>query len=158
MRMAVLLEKKEPQAFGSYAHGPEGLQARIRAVMPDGGRRPESVQVRLSRGGFPLAETLLKPGESLALPGGGLLKLHDLPYWARLHGNRDPALGLVYLGFGLVLLGGALTYGVVKVDELVAITPEGDVERVLVALKPHRFSPLYHSHFERLVREHGGEV
>ena len=158
MRTAVLLEQKETRAFGAYAQGPEGYQARIRAVMPEEGQRPDSVQVRLSSGAAPLAETTLKPGESLPLPGGGLLKLHGLPYWARMHGNSDPALGLAYLGFGLALLGAALTYGVVKVDEFVSVTPEGEVERVIVALKPHRFAPLYQERFERLVREHGGEA
>jgi hypothetical protein len=155
---AVLLEKKETAAFGAYTQGPGTLRARIRVPMPADGRRPDHAEVRILDGAARLAEGVLKPGEALPLPGGGLLKLHGLPYWARLHGNHDPAIGLAYLGFGLALLGAALTYGVTRVDELVAVTPEGDRERVVVALRPHRFAPLFQERFERLVRDHGGEV
>lgn len=158
LRAAVLLEQKEPRAFGAYAQGPQGFQARIRAVMPEGGQRPVSVQVRLMEGPATLMEATLKPGEAMPLPHGGHLRLHGLPYWARLHGDSDPALGLAYLGFLLALLGAALTYGVIRVDEFVSVMPEGEVERVVVALRPHRFAPLYHERFERLVRKHGGEV
>jgi hypothetical protein len=94
----------------------------------------------------------------MPLPGGGQLRLHSLPYWARLHGSHDPALGLVYVGFVIALLGGALTYGVVRVDEFVQVVPDGAGERVVVALRPHRFAPLFRDRFERLVRDHGGEA
>jgi hypothetical protein len=155
---AVLLEKKETAAFGAYTQGPGTLRARIRVPMPADGQRPDHVEVRILDGASRLAEGVLNPGEALPLPGGGLLKLHGLPYWARLHGNHDPAIGLAYLGFTLALLGAALTYGVTRVDELVVVTPEGDTERVVVALRPHRFAPLFQERFERLVRDHGGEV
>ncbi|HEY3400432.1 MAG TPA: cytochrome c biogenesis protein ResB [Geothrix sp.] len=158
LRTATLLEKKETAAFGAYIQGPGTLRARIRVPMPADGRRPDHAEVRILDGASRLAEGVLKPGEALPLPGGGLLKLHGLPYWARLHGNHDPAIGLAYLGFILALLGAALTYGVTRVDELVAVTPEGDRERVVVALRPHRFAPLFQERFERLVRDHGGEV
>lgn len=158
LRMAVLLEKKEPSAFGAYAQGPGILRARIRVPMPPGDQRPGYAEVRILDGASTLAEATLTPGETLPLPGGGLLRLHGLPYWARLHGNHDPALGLAYLGFALALVGAALTYGVVKVDEFVSVTPEGDAERVVVALRPHRFAPLFRERFERMVREHGGEA
>jgi hypothetical protein len=155
---AVLLEKKETTAFGAYTQGPGTLRARIRVPMPADGRRPDHAEVRILDGTSRLAEGVLKPGEALPLPGGGLLKLHSLPYWARLHGNHDPAIGLAYLGFTLALLGAALTYGVVRVDELIVVTPEGDMDRVVVALRPHRFAPLFQERFERQVRDHGGEV
>lgn len=158
LRTAVLLEKKEPSAFGAYTQGPGNLRARIRVPVPPGEQRPGHAEVRILDGASTLAEATLQPGETLALPGGGLLKLHGLPYWARLHGNSDPALGLAYTGFALALLGAALTFGVVKVDECVSVTPEGDAERVVVALRPHRFAPLFQERFERMVREHGGEV
>ena len=158
LRTAVLLEKKEATAYGAYSQGPGALRARIRVPMPADGQRPGLAEVRILDHALTLAEATLKPGETLALPGGGRLKLHSLPYWARLHGNHDPALGLAYTGFALALLGGALTYGVVKVDEFVSITPEGEVERVVVALRPHRFTPLFQEHFERMVRDHGGEA
>lgn len=155
---AVLLEKKETAAFGAYTPGPGTLRARIRVPMPADGQRPDHAEVRILDGTSTLAEATLKPGETLALPGGGLLKLHGLPYWARLHGNHDPAIGLAYLGFALALLGAVLTYGVVQVDELIAVAPDGNTERVIVALRPHRFAPLFQERFERLVRDHGGEV
>lgn len=158
IRTAVLLEKKEPAAFGAYTPGPGTLRARIRVPMPADGRRPGVAEVRILEGAATLAEGALKPGETLALPGGGSLKLHGLPYWTRLHGNYDPAIGLAYVGFGLALVGAALTFGVARVDELVVVTPEGDQERVIVALRPHRFAPLFQERFERLVRDHGGEV
>lgn len=158
LRTAVLLEKKESQAFGAYAQGPGTLRARIRVPIPEDGRRPDRAEVRILNGHVTVAEAPLKPGEALGLPDGGLLRLHSLPYWVRLHGNYDPAIGLAYLGFALALLGAALTYGMVRVDEMIAITPEGDAERVVVALRPHRFAPLFRDQFERLVREHGGEV
>jgi hypothetical protein len=158
IRSALLLEQKEPHAFGAYAQGPGSLRARIRVPLPADGRRPDHAEVRILEGAATLAEGSLKPGEAFLLPGGGLLKLHGLPTWARLHGNHDPAIALAYLGFGLALLGAALTYGVTRVDELVAVTPEDDRERVVVALRPHRFAPLFQERFERLIRDHGGEV
>ncbi len=157
-RTAILLEKKEAAAFGAYSQGPGHLRARIRVPMPGDGSRPGLAEVRVLDGPATLAEGPLRPGESLPLPGGGALKLHGLPYWARLHGNHDPAIGLAYLGFALALTGAALTYGITRVDELVAVTPEGEFERVVVALRPHRFAPLFRERFERLVRDHGGEV
>ena len=158
IRTAALLEKKEVAAFGTYTSGPETLRARIRVPMPKDGSRPGLAEVRVLGGSATLAEGPLRPGESLPLPGGGSLKLHGLPYWARIHGNRDPAIGLAYLGFFLALAGACLTYGITRVDELVAVTPEGESERVVVALRPHRFAPLFRERFERLVRDHGGEV
>lgn len=158
LRVASLLEKKEAHAYGAYTQGPGSLRARVRAPMSEGDQRPGAVEVRILNGAAILVEGTLRPGETLPIPGGGLLRLHSLPYWARLHGNHDPALGLAYLGFALALLGAALTYGVTKVDELVAITRDGEVEQVVVALRPHRFAPLFKERFEQLVREHGGEV
>ena len=155
---AVLLEKKETAAFGAYTQGPGALRARIRVPMPADGQRPDHAEVRILDGTSTLTEGSLKSGEALPLPGGGRLKLHGLPYWARLHGNHDPAIGLAYLGFILALLGAALTYGVTRVDEWVVVIPEGDRERVVVALRPHRFAPLFQERFEHLVRDHGGEV
>lgn len=157
-RTAVLLERKEPQAFGAYTPGPGSLRARIRVPMPADGSRPNHVEVRILQGESRVAEANLRPGEALALPGGGGFRLHGIPYWARLHGSRDPAIGLAYAGFMVALAGAILTYGVTRVDELVSVTPEDGRERVVVALKPHRFAPLFQERFARLVREQGGEA
>jgi hypothetical protein len=156
LRTAALLERKEAMAYGAYAHGPGSLVARLRAPVAADGSRAEVLEVRILQGPATVAETTLKPGGTLSIPGGGLLKLHGLPTWARLHGNHDPALWLAYLGFFLALLGAALTYSLIRVDELVSVLPEGENERVIVALKPYRFIPLFQERFERLLREHGG--
>lgn len=158
VRTAVLLEKKEVHAFGAYAQGPGSHLARIRVPQVPEGQRPDHAEVRVRSGALTLAEGILRPGETMVLPDGGELKLHGLPFWARLHGSRDPAIGVAYLGFALVFLGTAFTFGLVRVDEFVSITPEGDLERVVVALRPFRFEALFQERFERLVREHGGEV
>lgn len=157
-RTAALLEQKEAQAFGTYVHGPDSLVARLRVPMPKDGSRPDRIEARAIREGATLAEAALRPGEALPLPGGGQLRLLALPYWARVHANSDPALGLAYVGFALILIGAALTYSVIRVDEFVAVVPEGERERVVVAMKPYRFVPLFQERFARLVREHGGEV
>lgn len=158
VRTAALLEQKEPAAYGAYTSGPDGLVARIRVPLPPGGARPDHAEVRILRGHAALVEGPLRPGETLATPNGTTLRLHSLPYWARLHANHDPALPLAYLGFALALLGAALALGPVRVDEWVCVTPEGDQERVVVAMRPHRFVPLFRERFDRLVREHGGEA
>ena len=157
IRSAILLERKEAKAFGAYAHGPRRLLARIRAPEPASGMRPGAVEIRILDGSAAIGEGTLKPGEALAFGGGGSLRLHGLPYWVRLHGNHDPALGLAYLGFALALLGATLIFAVVKVDELVSVSLEGDAERVVVALRPGRFAPLFKDRFERLLREQGGQ-
>ncbi len=156
VRQAILLERKEAHAHGNYAQGPRGLQARIRVPDAAGSFRPERAEVRILRGGAVLAEGALRAGESLALPEGGVFRLYGLPPWIRLHAHHDPALGLSYAGFALALLGAILIYGVVPVDEWIAMTPEGDGERVQVALRPRRFTPLFRERFERLVRDLGG--
>jgi len=70
-----------------------------------------------------------------------------------LRGSHDPALWLAYLGFALVIAGAVLIFAVVKVDACVLVTPLGERERVFVALKPHRFAPLFQERFEQLVRD-----
>lgn len=158
LRTAALLGKKEAHAYGTYVQGPGALRARIRAPMPTGGLRPTAVEVRVLDGERILAQGTLEPGGLLEYPGGGRLKLHRMPYWARIHGDYDPALPLAYAGFLLVLLGAALGFGLTRVDELVMVRREGDVEHVRIALRPQRFAPLFRDRFERLVREHGGGV
>ena len=94
-----------------------------------------------------------RPGQTASLRTGEKLVLLGTPFWVRLRGSRDPALGLAYLGFGLVMAGVVLIFAVVKVDACVLVTPMGERERVFVALKPQRFAPLFQERFEQLVRE-----
>ncbi|MBI4911527.1 MAG: cytochrome c biogenesis protein ResB [Acidobacteria bacterium] len=155
-RSALLLERKEKEAFGAYGHGPSGLVARVRAPRPGDGSRPGLAEVRVLQGDRVLGEAALRPGEAMALPDGASLALHGLPTWVRLHGAYDPALPLAYLGFALAILGATLIFAIVRVDELVATRTENGACRVEVALRPARFAPLYRDRFERLVRHHGG--
>jgi hypothetical protein len=100
----------------------------------------------------------VRVGEAVSLPGGYVLKLSGAPFWARLRGSRDPALWLAYAGFTLTLIGAAIIFTIVKVDTCVTVTPAGERERVLVALRSQRFAPLFEERFQRLVREQGGQA
>ena len=152
-REAALLAGSGKGTFEGSSAGPDGLRAHLRAQVDSVGNHPASVDVRVMKDRALLFTGDVRPGETIAVLGGVKLTLHGTPFWARLRGSRDPALGLVYLGFALVLAGVVLVFTVVKVDVCVAITPAGDRERVFVAIKPQRFEPLFRERFERLVRE-----
>jgi hypothetical protein len=117
--------------------------------------RPASLEVRVMKDNGLLRAGELRPGDSLRLPGGNILTLHGTPSWARLRGSRDSALWLAWVGFALVMAGGVMVFGMVKVDACVVVTPAGGRERVFVALKPARFAPMFQERFQRLVREQG---
>jgi cytochrome c biogenesis protein len=160
-REAVLLASRGKGTYEAASGGPDGLRVFLRAEVDRTGRRPDRLDVRVVRvtgdGRFPLLFAGLVPaGGEVAIPGGRMLRLHGVPFWARLRGNRDPALGLAYAGFALVLAGATIMFTVVKVDTCVVITPTAGGERVFVALRAHRFVPLFHERFARLVREQGG--
>ncbi|MBL0311285.1 MAG: cytochrome c biogenesis protein ResB [Holophagaceae bacterium] len=153
-REALLLRQEAPGVFS--AHAGQGLVLHARTTLSEAEPRPSVLELRVTEGPALRFVGRLSPGDTAVLPGGGSVHLVHLPFWARLHGDHDPGLWLVYAGFLLGLLGSALTYTVIRVDERVSITPEGDQERVAIAMKPHRFAPLFKERFERLVREHGG--
>ncbi len=153
-RQALMMRQEAPGLFSAQTGS--GLVLHARTILASGQDRPTHLVLRVTEGGLLRFVGQLAPGQEVALPGGGLVRLVGLPYWVRLHGDRDPGLWLVYVGFIAGLAGAALTYTVTRVDELVKVTPEGDGDRVLVAMRPHRFSPLFRDRFERLVRKHGG--
>ncbi len=162
-RDAVLLASRGKGTYEAASFGPGGVRVFLRAEVDRAGNRPRDLEVRVVRvvgeGGFPLLFTGLVPaGGEVSLPGGQVLTLHGVPFWARLRGSRDPALGLAYLGFALVMVGAAIVFTVVKVDTCVIVTPAGDRERVFVALRPQRFTPLFEERFARVVREQGGSA
>lgn len=154
-REALLLRQESPGAFTTQTNGALGFHVRthLSAVEP----RPTHLELRVTEGPALLYVGRLSPGDAIHLPGGRRVHLVALPFWARLHGTRDPALWLVYTGFALGLLGATLTYTVTRVDELVQVGPEDGQERVHLALRPHRFAPLFQDRFARLVRDHGGQ-
>ena len=100
---AVLLDTDTREGLST---GPAGLRAYLRA----NASRSTSVAVRVMRGGGLIAAGDLRVGEKLPLPGGAGLTLRAAPMWARLHGSRDPALWLVYLGFALVFVGAVMIF------------------------------------------------
>ena len=152
-REAALLTKKSGDAYEGTSLGPNGLQAHLRAQVGADGAHPAHVEVRVMRDGALLFTGDARPGQTASLRTGEKLVLLGTPFWVRLRGSRDPALGLAYLGFGLVMAGVVLIFAVVKVDACVLVTPMGERERVFVALKPQRFAPLFQERFEQLVRE-----
>lgn len=155
LREALLMRQEAPGIFTAETGRDPILRAR--AVLGQGQDRPANLELRVTSGTTLRHVGRLDPGESVQLPGGGMVRLVGLPYWVRLHGSHDPGLWLVFGGFLVGLLGAALTYTVIRVDECVTITPEGGEERVDIALRPHRFAPLFRDRFERLVRHHGGQ-
>ena len=152
-REAALLAEKAGGTFEGASSGPDGLRAYLRAQVGADGAHPERVEVRVMREGALLFTGDARAGQTLALRSGERLVLHGTPFWVRLRGSHDPALGLAYLGFALVMAGAVLIFAVVKVDACVLVTPMGERERVFVALKPQRFAPLFQERFEQLVCE-----
>ena len=128
----------------------------VRAKTDKTGARPATIDIRLKRDDTVLSTATIGPKQSVDLPDGGRLTLGGIPYWMRLFGTRDFSLPLIYAGFCLILAGSVIIFGVVKVDTLVSVVPDGDVERVVVALKARRFAPLYEDRFADLVRAQGG--
>ncbi|HJV22019.1 MAG TPA: cytochrome c biogenesis protein ResB [Holophagaceae bacterium] len=152
---ALLMESTGSEFEGSLLTL-EGTSIHARTGLSATGGHPGQAELRVVADGTLRAVGRVPLGGELPVPGMGTLRLHGLPFWVRLQGDRDVALPLAYLGFLLVILGGTLTYAVVRVDELVSVTPEGSQERVHIGMRPHRFAPLYRDRFERLVRHHGG--
>jgi hypothetical protein len=153
---AVLLKSQGMGNFESACSGPNGERAYLRAQVDAAGNPPQTVEVRIMKDGALLAVADAQAGQTLSLPDGTKLVLRGTPFWARLRGSRDSALWLAYAGFALILAGVTLIFTVVKVDGCVVVTPIGDREHVLVALKPRRFAPLFEERFQRLVQEQRG--
>ena len=152
-REAALLAETTGRVFEGDSAGPHGLRAYLRAQVSADGTPVDRLEVRVMRDGGLLFTGEAQAGQTVVLHSGEKLVLHGTPFWVRLHGSRDPALGLAYLGFALVMVGAVLIFAVVKVDVCVLVTPMGERERVFVALKPQRFAPLFQERFEQLVRE-----
>ncbi|MBM4032166.1 MAG: cytochrome c biogenesis protein ResB [Planctomycetes bacterium] len=158
MRECELLLARGRGMFEGTSLGLDGMVAHLRARVDEAGNHPAQVEVRVMKGKALALTAAMRTGETATLQGGHTLTLHGTPFWVRLRASRDPALWLAYAGFALVLAGATLMFAVVKVDTCVTATPEGDKERVFVALRAQRFAPLFEERFQRLVREQGGET
>jgi hypothetical protein len=135
-----------------------GLEVKLRGAIGPDAALPGSLDLRVLRRGALLATGSLRPGQLVEFGSGEWLRLADIRYWASFQGARDGSRGWAFAGFALAVLGFALSVAVVRVDTAVLVTPSAGGERVVVALRPQRFAPLYAERFERLVREQGGPV
>ncbi len=158
VRQAVLLAGRGKGLYEGASFLEGLIRVHLRAQVDRAGNHPVRLEVRVideERKAL-LFSAPVRVGDIVSLPEGQLLKLHGAPFWARLRGSRDPALWLAYAGFALALVGATIIFIIVKVDTCVIVTPAGERERVLVALRPRRFAPLFEERFRRLVREQGG--
>jgi hypothetical protein len=154
-RRAVMLREQSGGTWAARAELPGTVELLARVRLGGGDERPRVADVRLMRAGGLLATALLSTGDVLRTQAGEL-RVAGLPLWVRLRASRDPALGVAFAGFVLVLGGAVLIFAVVKVDTCVIVTPVGERERVFVALKANRFAPLFEDRFLRLVEQEGG--
>jgi hypothetical protein len=124
-----------------------GREVRFRSAVT--AARPERVEARLLAGPALLLFGQLGPGAELPLGGGEALRLVGLPWWAQLWGSHDPSRPLFFAGVTIAIVGIALLFGFVPVDS--AVFAERD--RLVVALRPQRFAPLFAERFEELCKE-----
>jgi cytochrome c biogenesis protein ResB len=151
-RQAILLEPvatADPEATLSMG---DGWEVRMRA--PAGTDLPGAVLVRVLRHGVLAHASSLSVGEAVALPDGSTLTLADVRRWARFVGSRDASAPLAYVGFGVAIVG-ALLMLVIRTDAGVWVEPSGAEERIVVALRAHRFAPLFEDRFQELARDEG---
>jgi len=142
----VYLEERD-QDFRGRLFLEDGREVRFRT--PVAAERPDAVEARLLRGPALLAVARMAPGSELALGGGEMLRLVALPWWAQLLGSRDPSRPFFFAGVAVAIAGIVLLFGFVPVDSAVFV----ERERLVVALRPQRFAPLFGERFEALCRE-----
>jgi hypothetical protein len=150
-RLALLLRRTAAGGFEAYTVPEPGREIFLRATGDEGSFRASSLDVRMLWKQGLVFTGIMEPGSSAALEGGGSVRLVGLTAWARVNGGVDPSRPIVYVGMVLMALGAALMLMVVRVDAGVLVEPCGERERVVVAMRPRRFVPLYREEFERLV-------
>lgn len=142
--LVVLLDERSGEWRGGVRRG--DLELRFRA---NARPRPRSLETRVLSGGVLLGISQLDLGSQIGFGGGRALRLQALSYWVQLRGSRDPSRPLFFAGVTIGIAGVVLMFGFTRVDTGVFV--EGD--RLVVALRPHRFAPLYADRFERLCKE-----
>ncbi len=122
-----------------------GLEVRMRT---GGEGELASAELRVLRDGVLLSVNEVSPGAELPVGAGESLRVASLARWALLKASVDPSRPIFFAGIAIGIVGVVLMLGVARVDEGVFV--EGD--NVVVALRPHRFAPLYAERFERMRR------
>lgn len=90
--------------------------------------------VRVTRmDGSPVADRVIGPGESVALPAGSMLRLDALGFYARLSVVDDPTIALLYGAIAVALAGLALVAAARQ--QLVLVTIVGGAARPAVVAK-----------------------
>lgn len=125
----------------------DGGEVRLRTRAGDD--LPGSVEVRVLRGGTLLGAGEASAGDGVAIEGSEIVRIVRFTRWGKLRATQDPSRPLFFTGVALALAGVTMMFGFVTVDAGVFVA-EG---RVIVALRPHRFPPLFADRFERLCKE-----
>ena len=94
-------------------------------------RQPDARVLVQSSDGTPLLDKVLKTGESVALPGGGAVRLIDVGWYSRLSLVDDPTVPFIYAAMVAAAVGLALTLAV-RQQVLVAAVQEGAEGATLV--------------------------
>jgi cytochrome c biogenesis protein ResB len=151
--VAVMMLSAGPSGDYEWAgRVPGGPEVRLRAPMVQGAARPpEVLEVRVMEKDALLAVGRLGPGGALDLPRGGAIVLREVRWWVRVLASRDPTAWPMFAGFAIAIVGVILMFGVVRVDTLVVAEPDGDGERVTVAMRPQRLAPVFADRFARRV-------
>jgi len=65
--------------------------------------------------------------------------------------SRDPTAWPMFAGFAIAIVGVMFMFLFVRVDSMVVSEPDGEGEKVTLAMRPQRLAPLFAERFERLV-------
>ncbi len=142
----VKLEPDGDRLRGRF-HTDDGREVRLRASVVGG--RPDAVEVRVLRSGALLSVGERARGDAVPIGEGEVLRLLGFTAWAKLRGSQDVSRPIFFVGLSLALGGAVLMFSVVTVDSAV-FAEDG---RLVVALRPQRFAPLFADRFEHLCKE-----
>jgi len=113
---AVLLTDCGQGLYEGSSSGSNGLQAHVRTFIGRTVKHPESFEVRVMRGHALLSTGRPRVGQTVALHNGESMVIVGSPFWARVRGTHDPALGVAYAGFALVIAGAVMMFGMTSPD------------------------------------------
>ncbi len=116
------------------------------------GGRPQGLHVRALKDGGLLGYGLAGTGDEVEIGEGERLRLEGFSWTVDLKGAQDPSRLGFFAGVSLVIAGVVLMFTVVPVDTGVFV--QGD--RLVLAVRPQRFAPLYTERLEQLRKEWQG--
>ncbi len=116
------------------------------------GRVPNRVEIRVARDGALVGIGSLGAGESTTLPDGRRISIAGIVPWVQISAQRDLSTPVVYVGFLMACLGGLLMVAVIPVETVVVREKAGAGMRLIVAMRPRKFAPLFAPAFEDLWR------